>query len=145
MIVSIVRIPLLIQTNFADLSYDNRSQLIALAEPAVGLIVSSSPLLKPVFDRFLAPFLPARQTDESSKGKNGLAMETIGGSGRGMGFTKLSDFEENLELGNVTHSHATESSARVGQLAGAVSLHPQSDDDSRAILVVKETIVTRES
>lgn len=62
MVIAALRIPLLLNTDFTDLTFDTRSQQIALAEPAVAIMVSCCPLLKPVLDKALLPFLGQGKT-----------------------------------------------------------------------------------
>jgi hypothetical protein len=57
MVIITVLIPLLIQADSSELSHDYKIQWIAIDEHAAGLITSTTPLLKRVFDKLLASFL----------------------------------------------------------------------------------------
>lgn len=90
----------------------------ASAEVGVALMVSSSPLLRPVFDRIFGRFIStlrssAGRTDPNSKyhnnGKGGeIGPRTLISAAkhpsRGTnGFMEMSDFDENLEMGDIQH------------------------------------------
>ncbi|KAI0169407.1 hypothetical protein GGR52DRAFT_520278 [Hypoxylon sp. FL1284] len=76
LVVAILRIPLLLKTDFSDLTYDTRSQMVALAEPGVAIIVSCSPLLKPLYDRAIA-FFADKNTTRGPQGLGMLAKHSI--------------------------------------------------------------------
>ncbi|KAI0596110.1 hypothetical protein F4775DRAFT_322166 [Biscogniauxia sp. FL1348] len=104
LIIAALRVPILLETDFLDLTHDIKSQEIALAEPAVAIIVSCSPLLRPIFDKILWPIL-GTDHDSSSQTKSDMARQTIGGTGilngnaTSHGYARFNDSSELLELG----------------------------------------------
>ncbi|KAF2963958.1 hypothetical protein GQX73_g9631 [Xylaria multiplex] len=104
LIITAIRIPILLETNFYDLTFDTRNQQIILAEPAAALIVSCSPILKPVFDKAISRIMRGAQRDPTTTSdRNGSERvrsrsHKIISSHR---YTSVGDSQEFIELGVV--------------------------------------------
>ncbi|KAH9885950.1 hypothetical protein F4778DRAFT_759801 [Xylariomycetidae sp. FL2044] len=104
LIITILRVHILVTTNFHDLTYDTRNQLIVLAEPAAALVVSCSPVLRPVFDKLFTQVTGKTRHDQSSTG-NSKGFQSGGSRSymkkKSRGYTSFGGSEERLELGHV--------------------------------------------
>ncbi|KAH9902086.1 hypothetical protein F4778DRAFT_736210 [Xylariomycetidae sp. FL2044] len=144
-----------LQVDFTDTAWSAVSVTIyGPVEAGVAIIVSSSPLLKPVYDKVLGNFVPRLTGSSNWEKKNaGLSFVTIGGAGsrksntKSSGFTKMWESKEDLELGNMgAHRSKQATEVTVGQRQSSDrSLHDSRDDNSvRGIVVTNETIIRRD-
>ncbi|KAI0159690.1 hypothetical protein GGR57DRAFT_458354 [Xylariaceae sp. FL1272] len=146
LIVTIIRIPVLLTTNFVDLTYDTRNQLIVLGEPAAALVVSCSPVLRPVFDKAFTRITGRTRT--VTGGTSGSSGFRSAGSRsnikKSRGYTSFGDSTETLELGNVVSPYGDRQTKVIAatrpfddDLAGSPA-----DRQNAGILVMKETIIS---
>lgn len=151
MVIAALRIPVLLDTDFEDLTFDTRSQQIALAEPAIAIMISCSPLLKPVLDKALVPFLGQAKTMVSRKTPVSKAVtdpRNLYGSTTSRAYTRFDESHDEFELNNA---------AALGSQQTRVTtfgpLHPADIEsmelghayDSSKILITREMIVTDHS
>ncbi|KAI2465614.1 hypothetical protein F4781DRAFT_408663 [Annulohypoxylon bovei var. microspora] len=148
LVVAIVRIPLLLQTNFSDLTYDTGSQMIALAEPAVAIVTSCSPVLRPLFDRAFVRFFTRERI--SGIQRLGKAAELSGGNSAGAKphkYARFDDSDELLELRSMEPYCTTQgthcSASRRLSDEGPGSEMPDYRGNSN-IVVVRETVISRD-
>ncbi|KAI1268956.1 hypothetical protein F5Y18DRAFT_172693 [Xylariaceae sp. FL1019] len=144
LIVTIIRIPVLLTTNFVDLTYDTRNQLIVLGEPAAALVVSCSPVLRPVFDKIFSGITGRPRTVTGGTSSSSAFRSTASRSNmkKSRGYTSFGDSQDTLELGNVAQYGGRETKV-------IAATHPFEDGFGRSpadrndagILVMKETIV----
>lgn len=147
--VAAFRVPVLLETDFTDLTYDTRSQQFALAEPAIAIIISCSPILKPAFDKVLMPILGTitRRTTESRsdpRTKNSDGTNRARVKAKSHGYAKVGDSDELIELGNrnlQTANQGTEISA-TGRPSIETTQKSEQDNGTSGIVVRKETIIT---
>ncbi|RYC56223.1 hypothetical protein CHU98_g9983 [Xylaria longipes] len=147
LIVTVIRVPILITTNFHDLTFDTRNQQVVLAEPAAALVVSCSPILRPVFDKAFTRITGrTRQDTATADSTNGFrSARSRSHMKKSRGYTSFGDSREFLELGDVASPYGDR------QTEITSTTHPfeeglgKSPDDSNAagILVMKETIIVR--
>ena len=141
-------------TDFTNITYDTKSQILAFSEPAVAIIASCSPLLKPLLDQILGRFYHKSRTSKPSR-LSGLASRTIGGSsGRSYPrtpagrFMPMDESQEYLELGSLSTSPEIRSSEIIDQeqisREGHGSAPSRSIDSLRGIVVKRETTVIRQ-
>ncbi|KAI1503051.1 hypothetical protein F5X99DRAFT_376615 [Biscogniauxia marginata] len=150
LVIAALRIPILLETNFFDLTFDTRSQEVALAEPAVAIIISCSPLLRPLLDKILRPFLGTNH-EGTSEAKSDMARRVIGGSSvsganiKSRGYARFDDSDELLELGYVNspkRNQETEFSITGLPPSKATQIRQQNGGGNHGIVVMKETIVS---
>lgn len=156
LIITILRIPILLSTNFHDLTFDVRNQLIVLAEPAAALIVSCSPILRPVFDKFFKRVTgrTTRQgTNATGDSRHPPGYHTIGGrsnlKAKSHGYNSFGDSDELLEMGSVAkNDQQWQQEQQETTITAMADLKHRSNQDrgelgrSGGIVVKKETIVS---
>ncbi|KAI1208991.1 uncharacterized protein F4807DRAFT_106295 [Annulohypoxylon truncatum] len=138
-----INLCMILQIDYNDVSYTAvQTMLYGASEIGVAIIVSNSPLLRPVFDRVL----PACRSEASSwreKG-NDMVMARKRKSTKSSGFTQMvGESQEDLELGNMgAHRARRNTHITVGKRP------PSRDDDDdcsvHRIVVTSETIVRRD-
>ncbi|KAI0543190.1 hypothetical protein GGR58DRAFT_451061 [Xylaria digitata] len=144
LVVASLRIPILLETNFADLTHDTRSQMVALAEPAVAIIISCSPLLKPLFDKVFSGILGTAYGDSSAQSRefshkaiNGHELSRVAAGTHG--YSKFGDSDELLELGNVDVGMANQ-----GLETSVTRGASNRNGETRGITIMRETVITRD-
>ncbi|KAI1743353.1 hypothetical protein F4680DRAFT_409871 [Xylaria scruposa] len=149
LVVASLRIPILLETDFADLTFDTRSQSIALAEPAVAIIISCSPLLRPIFDQFLSKVLgtgygntSAQSHDLVNQAMSDRERSRVGGET--YGYSKFGDSDDALELRNGNFDRA-EQGLQTYITHGTTTHHPNEERGGMGITIMRETVITRDA
>ncbi|KAI1457432.1 hypothetical protein F4805DRAFT_428660 [Annulohypoxylon moriforme] len=138
-----INLYMILQINYTDISYTAvETTLYGASEIGVAIIVSNSPLLRPVFDRML----PACRSEVSTWREKGsdMVMARKRKSTKSSGFTQMmGESQEDLELGNMGAHRA-----RRNTYITAGKRPPTRDDDDdcsiHRIVVTSETIVRRD-
>lgn len=129
------------QIDLKDVPYTaTQATAYGTGEVGIAIMVSSCPLLRPVFDRFLIS-LPECSTWKEKDGE--IVMSRARKGTKSSGFTQMkNDSREDLELGNMG-AHRARRNTHV-----TVGKRPPSDTDDdgsiRRIVVTSETIVSRD-
>ncbi|KAI1739170.1 hypothetical protein F4680DRAFT_149791 [Xylaria scruposa] len=153
LIITILRIPILLTTDFHDLTFDTRNQQIVMAEPAAALVVSCSPVLRPLFDKLVAQLMGrARQKAQPTASPYGFgssAGRSVKMMKKSRGYTSFGDSQEYLELDHGVSSHTgtkaqTFVAACTNGIEERLGTSPRNTSNSGGILVRKETIVVEE-
>ncbi|KAI0529770.1 hypothetical protein GGR58DRAFT_293798 [Xylaria digitata] len=148
LIITIIRIPILLATDFHDLTFDTKNQQIILAEPAAALIVSCSPILKPVFDKAISRIIGGTQQDTTMTSDRNGSERVRSRSHKIMsshGYASVGDSREYIELGTVAPLHGdrqTKIVAATHPTTEGLSESQNNTSSSAGILVIKETIVS---
>lgn len=123
--------------------------MIALAEPAVAIVVSCSPLLRPLFDKALS-FITTTYGGDNSGRRSDLGSQPLGNRShvhaKPRQYSQLGDSAERVELGNIglrlgSHDTAIFASKRLSN--ENLGMEQPIDNDTLGILVMREAIVTR--
>ncbi|KAI8957963.1 hypothetical protein F5Y11DRAFT_360394 [Daldinia sp. FL1419] len=137
-----IHLSAIVEIDFADIPYTIApTTLYGTCEAGIAIIVSSCPLLRPVFDTMLS----IRSSKESVwRGKGTiLTLSRTRKSMKSSGFTRMgSESREELELGNMgAHRAKRDTFITVGKRP---TFRDDDDDRSlRQIVVTSETIVSR--
>ncbi|KAI1827659.1 hypothetical protein F4861DRAFT_329038 [Xylaria intraflava] len=142
LVVAALRIPILLETDFTDLTYDTRSQMAALAEPAVAIIISSSPMLRPLFDKVFSGILTTVDKSTTGQSRDTGYRRSIRGA-EGHGYAKFTDSDGLLELGNVEVPGTNQrSETSITHVTGAPNR--QAQPSGNGIVIKRETVITRD-
>ncbi|XDG06920.1 hypothetical protein ABKA04_006535 [Annulohypoxylon sp. FPYF3050] len=137
-----INLYMILQIDYTDVSYTAvQTTLYGASEIGVAIIVSNSPLLRPVFDRVL-PVCRSEVSTWKEKG-NDMVMSRKRKSTKSSGFTQMiGESREDLELGNMgAHRARRNTHITVGKRP------PSRDDDDcsiHRIMVTSETIIRRD-
>ncbi|KAI0889715.1 uncharacterized protein GGS22DRAFT_3118 [Annulohypoxylon maeteangense] len=138
-----INLCMILQIDYNDLSYTAvQTTIYGASEIGVAIIVSNSPLLRPVFDRVL-PVCRSEVSTWREKGSE-MVMARKRKSTKSSGFTQMmGESQEDLELGNMgAHRARRNTHITVGKRPPS-----RDDDDDRSIhriVVTSETIVSRD-
>ncbi|CAJ2501182.1 Uu.00g040350.m01.CDS01 [Anthostomella pinea] len=146
-VLAAVRLYTSLQTEPTDTAYNVVAITIyGAVEVGLAIMVSSSFLLGPVFDRIVEALLPmARRREKSDDSLFG----TVDGGSRKQGFTQMREPREDLELGNMgAHRAKQHTEVTVGKRLSlddsSVDLKMGDDSSVRRIVVTSETIIRRD-
>ncbi|KAI0385918.1 hypothetical protein F5Y04DRAFT_160013 [Hypomontagnella monticulosa] len=141
LVFGIIRLYMVEQIDLRDVPYTAvQATAYGTSEVGIAIMVSSCPLLRPVFDRFFIS-LPECSTWREKNG--GIVMSRARKGTKSSGFTQMKgDSREDLELGNMgAHRARRDTAVTVGK-------RPLSDTDDgssvQRIVVTSETIVSRD-
>ncbi|KAI1372738.1 hypothetical protein F4677DRAFT_449221 [Hypoxylon crocopeplum] len=142
-----IRLCTVMQIDITDVSYTTVDTTVyGASEVGISIIVSSCPLLRPVFDRLL----PTRLSGNSGWGEDGGEIKMLSRkrkSTKSSGFTQMENSSQEdleLELGNMgAHRAKRNTEVTVGKRPPSCD---DDDDDSSVhrIVVTSETIVSRD-
>ncbi|KAI1440322.1 hypothetical protein F5Y02DRAFT_403156 [Annulohypoxylon stygium] len=160
-VVTAVRLYFVYTLNFSDLSFSVvRNNYLNIIQPGIAVMVSCSPLLKPILDRMLAlsPGAKHKSSSASSANKYDFTLQSVSRRLKGgnrlllrsshqatTGFSELSGSEQHLhvELGNIG-THEAKAMAEESPYPGNGLSNPDAWANDR-ILVTHQTVVQRDN